>query len=59
VKWRRVLEHTHRPADDQVFAIELKRGGRMIRLGHTHSLANGEAELFMIALLLTWKGGHP
>jgi hypothetical protein len=31
--------------DDQVFAIELAPGGRVVRLAHTHSLVNDELEL--------------
>ena len=31
--------------DDQVFAVELKPGGRVVRLAHTHSLVNDEQEL--------------
>ena len=31
--------------DDQVFAVELKAGGRVVRLGHTHSLVDDEREL--------------
>ena len=30
--------------DDQVFAVELKAGGRVVRLAHTHSLVNDEDE---------------
>jgi hypothetical protein len=30
--------------DDQVFAVELKAGGRIVRLAHTHSLVNEEME---------------
>ncbi|MEA3440964.1 MAG: hypothetical protein U9R58_11860 [Chloroflexota bacterium] len=30
--------------DDQVFAVELKEGGRVIRLAHTHSLVNEDME---------------
>jgi hypothetical protein len=30
--------------DDQVFAVELKAGGRVVRLAHTHSLVNEEME---------------
>lgn len=30
--------------DDQVFAIELKERGRVVRLAHTHSLVNAEQE---------------
>jgi hypothetical protein len=30
--------------DDQVFAIELKPGGRVVRLAHTHSLVDEEQE---------------
>ena len=31
--------------DDQVFAIELKAGGRVVRLAHTHSLVNDDLPL--------------
>jgi hypothetical protein len=31
--------------DDQVFAVELKAGGRVVRLAHTHSLVDDEVEL--------------
>ena len=31
--------------DDQVFAIELKAGGRVVRLAHTHSLVDDEVGL--------------
>ena len=31
--------------DDQVFAIELKPGGRVVRLAHTHSLVDDDREL--------------
>jgi hypothetical protein len=30
--------------DDQVFAVELKAGGRVVRLAHTHSLVDQEVE---------------
>jgi hypothetical protein len=30
--------------DDQVFAVELKAGGRVVRLAHTHSLVDEEQE---------------
>ena len=30
--------------DDQVFAVELQAGGRVVRLAHTHSLVNDEDE---------------
>jgi hypothetical protein len=30
--------------DDQVFAVELESGGRVVRLAHTHSLVNDELE---------------
>jgi len=30
--------------DDQVFVVELKAGGRVVRLAHTHSLVNQEME---------------
>jgi hypothetical protein len=31
--------------DDQVFAVELESGGRVVRLAHTHSLVNDDLEL--------------
>jgi hypothetical protein len=31
--------------DDQVFVIELKAGGRVVRLAHTHSVVNDDEEL--------------
>jgi hypothetical protein len=31
--------------DDQVFVVELKAGGRVVRLAHTHSVVNDEEEL--------------
>ncbi len=31
---------THTWMDDQVFAVELKPGGRVVRLAHTHSLVD-------------------
>jgi hypothetical protein len=30
--------------DDQVFAVELKPGGRIVRLAHTHSVVDQEQE---------------
>ena len=30
--------------DDQVFAVELKAGGRVVRLAHTHSVVNEAME---------------
>ncbi len=30
--------------DDQVFAVELRQGGQVVRLAHTHSLVNEEME---------------
>jgi len=30
--------------DDQVFAVELKAGGRVVRLAHTHSAVNPNVE---------------
>lgn len=30
--------------DDQVFALELKKGGRVVRLAHTHSIVNSKME---------------
>jgi hypothetical protein len=47
--WAVVSTHDGDPAsytwmDDQVFAIELKRGGRVLRLAHTHSLVDEDQE---------------
>jgi hypothetical protein len=47
--WVLVSTHDGDPAsytwmDDQVFALELKAGGRAIRLAHTHSLVNEDQE---------------
>ena len=47
--WVLVSTHDGDPAsytwmDDQVFAIELKPGGRVIRLAHTHSLVDESQE---------------
>lgn len=43
--WALVSTHDSDPAaytwmDDQVFALELKPGGRVVRLAHTHSLVD-------------------
>jgi hypothetical protein len=48
--WAVVSTHDDDPAtytwmDDQVFVVELKAGGRVVRLAHTHSLVNDEEEL--------------
>jgi hypothetical protein len=48
--WALVSTHddareTYTWMDDQVFAIELKPGGRVVRLAFTHSLVNDEREL--------------
>ena len=47
--WVLVSTHDGDPAaytwmDDQVFAIELKPGGRVVRLAHTHSLVDESQE---------------
>jgi hypothetical protein len=47
--WVVVSTHDSDPAsytwmDDQVFLLELKQNGRMIRLAHTHSLVDDEQE---------------
>jgi hypothetical protein len=47
--WALVSTHDGDPnaytwMDDQVFAVELKPGGRVIRLGHTHSLVDEDQE---------------
>jgi len=47
--WALVSTHDGDPAaytwmDDQVFAIELKAGGRVVRLAHTHSLVDETQE---------------
>ena len=34
---------THTWMDDQVFVVELKPGGRVVRLAHTHSLVDEKA----------------
>ena len=34
---------THTWMDDQVFVVELKLGGRVVRLAHTHSLVDEKA----------------
>ncbi|MBN1484352.1 MAG: hypothetical protein JXA37_06480 [Chloroflexia bacterium] len=48
--WALVSTHDDDPGDytwmdDQVFAVELEAGGRVIRLAHTHSLVDDEEEL--------------
>ncbi len=48
--WTVVSTHDDDPAtytwmDDQVFVIELRAGGRVVRLAHTHSVVNDEEEL--------------
>jgi len=48
--WALVSTHdddltTYTWMDDQVFAVELKPGGRVVRLAHTHSLVNDSLEL--------------
>jgi hypothetical protein len=35
---------SHTWMDDQVFALELKKGGRVVRLAHTHSIVNSRME---------------
>jgi hypothetical protein len=47
--WALVSTHDGDPGaytwmDDQVFAVELKAGGRVVRLAHTHSLVDEEQE---------------
>jgi hypothetical protein len=47
--WAVVSTHDDDPAtytwmDDQVFLVELKAGGRVVRLAHTHSLVDDEDE---------------
>jgi hypothetical protein len=47
--WAVVSTHDDDPAtytwmDDQVFALELKAGGQVVRLAHTHSVVNDEEE---------------
>jgi hypothetical protein len=47
--WALVSTHDGDPAaytwmDDQVFAVELKPGGRVVRLAHTHSLVDESQE---------------
>ncbi len=47
--WALVSTHddttdSHTWMDDQVFAVELKAGGRVVRLAHTRSLVNPEME---------------
>ena len=48
--WALVSTHDVDPAtytwmDDQVFAVELESGGRVVRLAHTHSVVNDDLEL--------------
>jgi len=48
--WALVSTHddnltTYTWMDDQVFAVELESGGRVVRLAHTHSLVNDNLEL--------------
>jgi hypothetical protein len=48
--WALVSTHDDDPAtytwmDDQVFAVELESGGRVVRLAHTHSVVNDDLEL--------------
>jgi PKD repeat protein len=48
--WALVSTHdndltTYTWMDDQVFAVELQPGGRVVRLAHTHSLVNDELAL--------------
>jgi hypothetical protein len=48
--WAVVSTHDDDPGtytwmDDQVFLVELKAGGRVVRLAHTHSLVDDEEEL--------------
>jgi hypothetical protein len=48
--WAVVSTHDDDPVshtwmDDQVFVVELKPGGRVVRLAHTHSVVNDEEEL--------------
>ncbi len=48
--WAVISTHDNDPAtytwlDDQVFLVELKAGGRVVRLAHTHSLVADEEEL--------------
>ena len=48
--WALVSTHDNDPGsytwmDDQVFLVELKANGRVVRLAHTHSLVNDEADL--------------
>ena len=48
--WALVSTHDDDPTiytwmDDQVFAVELESGGRVVRLAHTHSLVNDNLEL--------------
>jgi hypothetical protein len=48
--WALVSTHDDDPLtytwmDDQVFVIELKAGGRVVRLAHTHSVVNDDLDL--------------
>jgi len=48
--WALVSTHDDAPItytwmDDEVFAVELKPGGRVVRLAHTYSLVNDDLEL--------------
>jgi hypothetical protein len=48
--WALISTHDDDPVihtwmDDQVFAVELRAGGRVVRLAHTHSLRDDEQEL--------------
>lgn len=48
--WAVVSTHDNDPAtytwmDDQVFLVELRPGGQVVRLAHTHSVVNDEEEL--------------
>jgi hypothetical protein len=48
--WALVSTHDDDPLtytwmDDQVFAVELKAGGRVVRLAHTHSVVNDDLDL--------------
>jgi hypothetical protein len=48
--WAVVSTHDNDPAtytwmDDQVFLVELKAGGQVVRLAHTHSVVDDEEEL--------------
>jgi hypothetical protein len=53
---------SHTWMDDQVLAVELKPGGRVLRLAHTHSVVDdslehdwtGQVEAFLIVLPPDW-----